>query len=42
MVEKTARFADWNNAATLRAAIFKLRGDATEYIEDLQKEGRVT
>ena len=42
MVERTAAFAGWNADNTFKAALFRLRGGASEHIEQLHTEGHIT
>ena len=41
MVEKTAAFTGWNDDNTFKAAVFRLRGEASEHIEQLKTEGQI-
>ena len=41
MVERTAAFTGWNEDNTFKAALFRLRGEASEHIEQLREEGQV-
>ena len=42
MVERAAEFAGWNEDQTYKAALFRLRGEAGEYAEQLRDEGKIT
>ena len=42
MVERTAAFTGWSEDNTFKAALFRLRGEASEHIEQLRDEGHIT
>lgn len=42
MVERTAAFTGWSEDNTFKAALFRLRGEASEHIEQLRAEGHIT
>lgn len=42
MVERTAAFSGWNDDHTYKAALFRLRGEASEHIEQLCAEKQVS
>ena len=41
MVERTATFAGWTEDNKFKAALFRLRGEASEHIEQLKSEGQI-
>lgn len=41
MVERTAEFTGWSADNTFKAALFRLRGEASEHIEQLKTEGQI-
>lgn len=41
MVERTATFAGWTEDNKFKAALFRLRGEASEHIEQLRSEGQI-
>ena len=41
MVERAAEFAGWTEEATFKAAMFRLRGEAGEHVEQLKSEGKL-
>ena len=42
MVDRAAEFAGWTPEQSFKAAMFRLRGEAGEYTEQLRDEGKVT
>ena len=42
MIERAAEFAGWNPEQAFKAALFRLRGEAGEFAEQLKEEGKLT
>ena len=42
MIEKAAEFAGWTPEQSFKAALFRLRGEAGEYAEQLRDEGKLS
>ena len=42
MIERAAEFAGWGPEQSFKAALFRLRGEAGEYAEQLRDEGKLT
>ena len=42
MIERAAEFAGWTPEQSFKAALFRLRGEASEYAEQLRDEGKLT
>ena len=42
MIERAAEFAGWGADHSFKAALFRLRGEAGEYAEQLREEGKIT
>ena len=41
MVSRAAEFAGWTAEQTFKAAMFRLRGEAGEHVEQLRAEGKL-
>ena len=42
MIERAAEFAGWATDQSFKAAMFRLRGEAGDYAEQLKDEGKLT
>ena len=42
LIERAAEFAGWGPEQSFKAALFRLRGEAGEYAEQLRDEGKLT
>lgn len=42
MLEKTAQYTGWTEDVKFKAALFRLRGEASEFIDQLKTEGKIS